>query len=637
MNLYRGYVPTKNKEPQMKFKRGQKLMTLNEVENLPEYAGVLDSNTILIDIDEQEQSEIMMNIVEDLQLDCKVIQTSRGKHFLFKNSGVGQCYIHVNLACGLKADIKVGCKNSTEVLKFDGQDRFVEWDVDDGQEYMELPKWMHPVKGKMEFLDMDAGDGRNQALFSYELVLQSSGLDVEQARTAIRIINKYVLKEPLSESELDVILRDEAFQMPVFYDGKTFLFNKFATYMKSQFHIKRINGQLHVYKEGIYVTGYKFIENMMVQVIPTLKANQRTEILKYLEIITPEESYPSDANLIAFNNGILDLTTMELKEFHPDIVITNRIPWNYVPNAYSEVADHVLDRIACSKKEIRNLLEECIGYCFYRRNEKSKSFFLTGSGSNGKSTYLDMVKWVLGRQNYVSLDLEELSERFSTSTMYGKLANIGDDISDEFLQGKQISQFKKLVSGNDVKAENKGQDVFFFKPTVKLLFSANEIPRMRNKGFSAIKRRMVIIPFNAVFSSNDDDYDEYIIYKLKTPEVAEYLVQLGIAGLQRILSKESEEGIEKEDGFTVCQEVKKELEEFEMNNNPILLFLEETDKEEILNHETKVVFARYDTFCVEGGFQKMAMQTFTKEIKSRLDCDVKQARVNGKKTRVFFR
>ena len=35
----------------MKFKRGQKLMTLNEVENLPEYAGVLDSNTILIDID----------------------------------------------------------------------------------------------------------------------------------------------------------------------------------------------------------------------------------------------------------------------------------------------------------------------------------------------------------------------------------------------------------------------------------------------------------------------------------------------------------------------------------------------------------------------------------------------------------
>lgn len=83
----------------------------------------------------------------------------------------------------------------------------------------------------------------------------------------------------------------------------------------------------------------------------------------------------------------------------------------------------------------------------------------------------------------------------------GKLANIGDDISDEFLQGKVIAQFKKIVSGNDIKAENKGQDAYFFKPTVKLLFSANEIPRMRNKGFEAIKRRLVIIPFNAKFKN----------------------------------------------------------------------------------------------------------------------------------------
>lgn len=49
-----------------------------------------------------------------------------------------------------------------------------------------------------------------------------------------------------------------------------------------------------------------------------------------------------------------------------------------------------------------------------------------------------MVKNVLGRPNYVSLDMDELGERFSTTTMFGKLANIGDDISDEFLQGKVI-------------------------------------------------------------------------------------------------------------------------------------------------------------------------------------------------------
>lgn len=134
--------------------------------------------------------------------------------------------------------------------------------------------------------------------------------------------------------------------------------------------------------------------------------------------------------------------------------------------------------------------------------------------------------------------MDELGERFSTTTMFGKLANIGDDISDEFLQGKVIAQFKKIVSGNDIKAENKGQDAYFFKPTVKLLFSANEIPRMRNKGFEAIKRRLVIIPFNAKFSKDDDDFDAGITWKLKKQDVAEYLIKLGIEGLKRVLTNQ---------------------------------------------------------------------------------------------------
>lgn len=160
---------------------------------------------------------------------------------------------------------------------------------------------------------------------------------------------------------------------------------------------------------------------------------------------------------------------------------------------------------------------------------------MVGSGSNGKSTFLDMVKNVVSRQNYVALDIGELSERFSTSSMFGKLACFGDDSDDSFLEGKAIAQFKKIVSGNDLKGENKGQDVFFFKPYTKLFFSFNELPRMRNKGFFAIKRRLVIIPFNATFSKEDPDFDSGITWKLKKQDVAEYLVQLGIQGLKECL------------------------------------------------------------------------------------------------------
>lgn len=624
MELYKGYVQTKDKKSIDKFKGGAKLKTFEQVKDLPEYAGVLSDDTILVDIDDGDQSNILMDIIEDLQIDCKVIQTTRGRHFLFWNDGVDQCFTHTKLACGLTADIKIGTKNSYEVLKYDNEERFVEWDGDIGV----LPRWLIPVKTKTDFMNMDDGDGRNSALFSYELTLQSAGLSPEEAKETIRIINQYVLKEPLPDDELDTVTRDEAFAKPVFFNGKTFLHDVFGRFMKSHYHIIRINGQLHIFDGRIYVSGTKMIESKMVEVIPTLKSTQRNEVLKFIEIITPQDSYVSDANLIAFRNGVYDLDTEELKDFSPSYIITNIIPWDYRPDAYSEIADKTLNKIACNDPEIRALLEECIGYCFFRQNEISKSFFLTGAGSNGKSTFLDMVKHVLGRQNYVALDLDELSERFSTTTMFGKLANIGDDISDDFLQGKAIANFKKVVSGNDIKAENKGQDAYFFKPTVKLLFSANEIPRMRNKGFQAVLRRMVIIPFNAVFSVHDADFDARITWKLKKPEVAEYLIQIGMEGLKRVLATQD---------FTKSVAVENQLDEFERDNNPILLFLDEVEEREIINQETKSVYTRYDTFCYENGFTKVAMQTFSKDMKRYLDCDIVYKRIGGVRCRVFVR
>jgi putative DNA primase/helicase len=167
--------------------------------------------------------------------------------------------------------------------------------------------------------------------------------------------------------------------------------------------------------------------------------------------------------------------------------------------------------------------------------------------------------------------------------------------------------------------------LFFYKPFVKLIFSANQIPRMKDRT-GAVLRRMVIIPFNATFSKEDPDFDSGITWKLKKQDVAEYLIQLGIAGLKRVLEQQ---------GFSESKKVQDELESFEKDNNPMLLFLDEVEESEILNHETKEVFARYDVFCHENGFTKIAMQTFSKEITKRLSCKVAERRVNGKKCRLF--
>ena len=622
--LYKGYVETKDKKCIEKYKGRTDFKTYEQVESLPEFAGILAENTILVDLDDGKQAEILMNIVENLQLDCKVIDTTRGKHFLFHNTKIKSCSTHSTLAVGLTADIKVGFKSSYEVLKVNGEERFIEWDAKEGHDYQEIPKWLFPVKTKADFLTMDAGDGRNQALFNYILTLQSSGFTVEECRGCITLLNRYVLKEPLSDSELEVILRDDAFKKPIFFDGNTLLHEKFAEYLKNAKHIVRINGQLHIYKDGIYVPGYRAIESEMIQLIPHLRDAQRKEVLKYLELLADTVKV-ADANYIAFKNGIYDIANDVMVPPSADLILTNRIEHNFNPAAYSELMDSTLNKLACQDKDIRALLEECVGYCFYRRNELGKAFILTGDKSNGKSTFLDVMTAILGEDNISTLDIKELGDRFSTSMMFGKLANIADDIGDDFLQGTQVSVFKKVVTGNRIKAERKGQDPFEFAPYVKILASANEIPRMKDKT-GAVLRRLVIIPFNATFSKDDPDFDPYIKTKLSKPEPLEYLIALGVKGLDRVLHNK---------GFTVPTLVQEQLDEYEESNNPIIAFLKDVELSELENEPTSDVYRRYNLFCTENSLQAMSAIAFTKQLCRRCGFTLTRKRVDGEIKRVY--
>lgn len=625
MELFKGYVPTKNKKCLRKFK-DKPLLNLSEVLNLTEYAGILAENVILVDIDDHDQSEILMDIVEDLQLDCRVYQTTRGRHFLFKNDGkVKQCFTGVKLVCGLTADIKVGLKNSYSILKFNGEERFIEWDIEEGHDYQNLPTFLLPIKKcEIDLLNLGEGDGRNSTLYEYILKLNQLGISKDESREILKLINKYIFKTPLDESELETLSRDEAFPKDTFIGKSGFLHDAFAQYLINEKHIVRINGQLHIYKDGVYVSGLRDIESSMVSYLPQLKSNQRTETMKYIELIAKNVEV-ADARYIAFKNGVYNVITGELTNFSHEFVITNQIPWNFNPNAYSEICDRVLNKMACNDKQVRLLLEECIGYCFYRRNEMSKAFILTGEKSNGKSTYLEMVKNVLGEDNVSSLDLAELDERFSVAEMSGKLANIGDDISDEFMQGRSIATFKKIVSGNSIKAEFKGQDVFFFSPYVKLLFSANNIPRTKDKT-GAVLRRLVIIPFNAVFSEHDEDYDPYIIYKLKEVEVMEYLVRLGVEALKRVVEQRK---------FSYSEKVNDALREYETENNPVLMFLDEVGQSGIENQLTDEVYRRYKVFCIENGYSEMTKTTFSKELNRKFGLVSKVTKIDGKPIRIY--
>lgn len=630
--FFKGYVLTKNKKCIEKFKGRTSFKSYDEIKGEKEFAGILAENTILVDIDDFEQSEILFNIVKEKQLCCRVYKTTKGKHFLFNNPNlVNSNRTHIPLAIGITADIKIGKRNSYSVLKFKDEERPILYDTTgEKEEAQDLPKWLLPVKTNIDFIGMETGDGRNQALFNYILTLQSFDFSVEEARESIRLTNEYVLKEPLSPDELEVILRDEAFAKPVFFKGSTFLFDKFATFLKNNHHIIRINGQLHIYKDGIYIPGQAEIESAMISHIPQLNKAKRSEVMAYLDILIRENTPTTDARMIAFRNGLLNIEDNSFIKFTHEHIITNIIPWDYNPNAYYKLTDEVMDNISCHDRETRTLLEEMIGYCMFRRNELGKAFILTGSGSNGKSTFLNMLKTMIGRKNLSVLDLKKLDDRFSTVMLFNKLANIGDDISDEFVT--DAASFKKIVTGEIIDAEQKGQPKFDFEPYVKLIFSANNIPRIgKGRDSGAIIRRLVIVPFDAKFDSSNPDFKPFIGDELRSQESMEYMIQLGLKALKNLL---------KERKFTTSISMKRELEEFEETNNPVLGFFHEAERDKdikIENEPTNNVYKSYQEYCIASNLSPLSAGEFSKQVKKYYGFLIKDKKIQGKKYRIFVK
>ena len=620
--FFKGYVKTNGKTAVEKFKNVS-LRTIDEVQTLDSYAGILAADAVLIDIDDYEQSETLMDIVEDKQLLCRVYETSRGKHFFFKNSKVQKCYTGARLACGLTADIKCGKSNSYSILKKNGVERKIIYDILPGDEYQELPAFLLPLKTRVNFSDLEEGDGRNQNLYNYILTLQSNGFSKAEARETLQVINKYIFQDPLSEQELNTLSRDEAFVKETFFNGSKFLFDKFAQFLKSEYNIIRVDNQLHIYEDGVYKGGYSNIERKIIKHLPHLNKSKRSEVIAYLELICAEEHEMCSAEYIAFRNGIYNINTDKLEPFSPAIVILNKIDWNYSPDAYDENVDKLFNRLACGDPAVRALLCEAVGYCFYRRNELRKAFILTGEKQNGKSTYLKLITRLLGHDNVTTLDLAELGQRFKAAELFGKLANIGDDIGDDFIPNPAI--FKKVVSGDPVNVERKGENPFDLTNYSKFLFSANNIPRIKDKS-GAVISRLVIIPFNARFTKEDPDFDPYIIYKITTENAMEYLINLGLEGLKRVLKAYS---------FTESASVEKALTEYEENNNPVLLFFKELDVSDIINKSTRDMYTRYKLFCAENNFNAMANVEFTKAVKKRFEIDIIDRKLHGKKYRVF--
>ena len=457
------------------------------------------------------------------------------------------------------------------------------------------------------------------------MVLQTHNFTKEEVRKTIRMINNYMVYEPLTDREIDTITRDDAFSEEIFFGERGgFLHDRFGNYMLTNANIMDIDGQLCIYtNDNLYSNNPDEFEKVMVDKIPHLKDTQRKEVYKYINLRCTKKGQYSDPKYIGLKDSILDIETMESLPYSPAFIINNKIEYEYKPDAYSEILDKTLNKVACNDTEIRMLLEEMIGYTLYRDNNMQSCFILTGEGSNGKSTILNMIKKLLGKPNYTALDMKDLEDTFRPAELYNKLANIGDDISAKYLEDSSV--FKKVVTGESVLVAKKYGQPFELESYATQLFSANQLPPVNDKtdGFS---RRIIIVPFGARFSKYDEEFDPYINSKLLTDESIEYLLKIAIEGLKRLLYNGS---------FTKSIKGEREKNEYIISNNPVLEWLGEEPK--IENEAVNDIYLQYQIWCTQNGYKPVKKGNLSKEIARDLKLISVPRYVDGKTIRVFER
>lgn len=391
--------------------------------------------------------------------------------------------------------------------------------------------------------------------------------------------------------------------LPEFFDGKRFLHHVLGDYLIKKFFVCKINGTVHIYDNGIYKQGEETLYGHMLELIPSLKDSQRNEVYKYIKVSlkTPVKEV-SPPHLIPFSTQIYDLKENKFIEYSPQYVFLNRFPYDYKPDApRQEKIIQTIQQIADGDEEVMKLLFEAMGNCFYLLNSYRGAVMLYGkNGSNGKSTLLNMISRLLGRDNASFLSMQDLSEKFRLIEVYGKAVNIGDDIPSTYIP--DTSTFKKLVTGEYVTAEKKGKDPIQFKPFAKMFFAMNGLPSVSEKS-KAFFGRILLIPLNKDFS-NAENRDNSLKDYDWTQEDMEYLTRLAMDGLKRLL---------KQGDFTRPQVVKDAIAQYELENNPIKEFLHEYGS--VDGKPTQEAYNDYTNWCCASGHKnRLSRYKFSREI-----------------------
>lgn len=256
-------------------------------------------------------------------------------------------------------------------------------------------------------------------------------------------------------------------------------------------------------------------------------------ILSDLDYLS-QDDLNSDESVINFQNGLLRVTEDELTllPHSPEVLSTIQLPccW-YDHEIPTPVFDRYMETLTNGNAEVKQLLLEFMGMAISNVQgwRTKKSLFLVGDGNTGKSQLKSLTERLLGKGNFIGIDLSEIEARFGTGAIYGKRLAGSSDMS--FMSISELKTFKRISGGDSLYMEFKGQQPFEATFHGLLWFCMNKLPKFSGDTGRWVFERILVVDCPNVIPP--EKQDKQLLDKMYAEK--EGIVQKCVVALQAVI------------------------------------------------------------------------------------------------------
>ena len=319
-------------------------------------------------------------------------------------------------------------------------------------------------------------------------------------------------------------------------------------------------------------------------------------------------------------NGVIDLRQGIILPHDKKYYFTKVIPVDY-PRINSglpilaPVWKDFLSTTFMGNTSLIEYIQTMMGYSLTGITKEQCVFFMTGTGRNGKSTFIKVLQQLLGGY-YKKLNTDALIEKHNSSPINNDIARLHDSrlvVCSEVEEGKMwnLSLMKDMSGGDEISARFMRQEYFDFLPQFKMWIYGNYKPMLKGLD-EGTKRRFRIIPFDA---------------KIEPSKVKKNLDELLTKELSQILAWAVEGAVryyrttEKDLQVPIPEVVSIATEEYFLDNDPLHVWLDDyfNNQDDVMFSgdmiDKKTLYKSYKEFADETGAKAFAEKSWSRKMK----------------------